>query len=601
MKLKKIFLFSLGFLFVLSMGIVSASEDIASEDLSLALNDLSNQDYLIIDADASIQSDVNEDDNSIISNEIGVDSYEMSNETVVDSPAASNENEGGSSEMDLISNEPISNQETSSLDDDSEQSKLNSFIIPIKNSIVKGNYFYAYLKDANGNAIANEKLVFTVKGKTYNALTDNNGKAGFKVDLAIGKYSLKINYDGNDNHSSVSKTIDLFVPSTTQIVIGNERLLTKGYLRIYLKSATKSAISKKLVHISVNGKKFDKTTNSEGIIVFKPLAATGTLAISVTFDGDSNAAPSSAKKSVKGIEGSAKSPFYNKIPLRNGAPDIDLMPRNYVLADGTGTYTLTKAQYLAVIKRDSYCLFLNNKLSKYTFFKTKNEPSLFHIIPRKKWNVIERAVNTKVVKKNKHGFWPSQITVSLNGKSYTYSEVRDVQDLTYSCGPTSASMCTQVLRNYYCEKYLVKLSSARKGYGSSPTGLSKALKKHHYKCTEYFKSSINKAFKELKKGGCALIFHVAGHYISILDISKNGKKVLVSNSRGGYNRNAENIPTKWLTAKYMKKKFANDTPGLIVRLNYSLSKKTKNRVNNFYSSMGTKWTRQNTSERIPQI
>ena len=87
----------------------------------------------------------------------------------------------------------------------------------------------------------------------------------------------------------------------------------------------------------------------------------------------------------------------------------------------------------------------------------------------------------------------------------------------------------------------------------------------------------------------------------IKNLRKNGKKVLVSNSRGGYNRNAENIPTKWLTAKYMKKKFANDTPGLIVRLNYSLSKKTKNRVNNFYSSMGTKWTRQNTSERIPQI
>ncbi|MBR5504413.1 MAG: hypothetical protein IKV87_08235 [Methanobrevibacter sp.] len=41
----------------------------------------------------------------------------------------------------------------------------------------------------------------------------------------------------------------------------------------------------------------------------------------------------------------------------------------------------------------------------------------------------------------------------------------------------------------------------------------------------------------------------------------------------------------------MKTRFAADTPGLIVRLNYSLSKKTKDSVNSFYTSMGTGWTR----------
>ena len=112
---------------------------------------------------------------------------------------------------------------------------------------------------------------------------------------------------------------------------------------------------------------------------------------------------------------------------------------------------------------------------------------------------------------------------------------------------------------------------------------------------------MNKALNELKKGGSALVFHTWGHYVAIVDISKDGKKVLVSNSRGGYSSNSDRLPTNWVSTKFVKTRFADDTPGLIVRLNYSLRKKTKKNVNNFYSSMGKKWTRQNTAARIPQI
>lgn len=49
-----------------------------------------------------------------------------------------------------------------------------------------------------------------------------------------------------------------------------------------------------------------------------------------------------------------------------------------------------------------------------------------------------------------------------------------------------------------------------------------------------------------------------------------------------------------------EKMFNNyDTSGLVVKLKYNLKKSTKKSVNNYYYSMGTKWTRQNTAERIP--
>lgn len=481
-------------------------------------------------------------------------------------------------------------------------SKLDSTLTPDNTTVIKGNYLYVFLKDIKNNAISGETVRLTVNGKTHNLNTNNNGRIAFKVNLAVGKYSVTVSFNGNEYYNSVSKTFNMIVPSTTTVTIGNTRLLTNGYLRIYLKSDTPSAISKKTIKITVGSKTFTKTTNTEGIVVFKPGVGTGSIKVTVTFEGASNIIGCSAQKSVSGIKGNVKDPFKTKISWRNGAPDIDLMPGSYVLGDGNAKYTLTKAQYLEVIKRDSRTLFLKNKLSKYTAFKSKSEPKLNHIIKREKWNVIERAINTKIVLKNKKNFWPSQITVTLKGKSYTYSEVRDIQNTGYTCGPTSASMCTQVLRNYFNEKYLGQLSGSNARSGSSTVGLKKALEKKNFKCVLYYKSSFNKALTQLKKGGTALVFHTWNHYIAILDISKNGKKVLVGNPSGDYNHGSHGIPTKWLTVKYMKGRFNNyDTSGLIVKLKYNLNKATKNKLNKYYSSMGANWPRKNTSERLVDV
>ena len=667
MKLKDILLISSIFLLILTIGAVSASDDFASDDLSVGLYDLDVQEQSIGDIGATEDDILSDDSNQeIINAEDNLPSQEIQDEKgdAVTFESSSEVEDLANQEKPVISisstniktgqniyiylkdqnNAPLANQKlittinknTKNLTTDSEGkaslkldfnpgtyllnvnfqangdyadsnkdfniilSKLDSVINPVSNLVAKGKYFYIYLRDESGNALANQKVSFAVNGKTYSAVSNAQGKAWFKVSFALGKYPLKVTFNGDSKHNSVTKSLNLYVPTASLINIGNAKLLTNGYLRIYLRCSNQSLISKKLVHVTVNGKTFNKTTNNEGIIIFKPRAGTGSINISAIFDGNTKIAPSSAKKTIKGINGDIKSPYKSKIPLVNGRPDVDVLGGNYALADGNMTYSLNKTQYLSVIKRDSYCLFLNNRLSKYTFFQSKKEPTLNHIIYRKKWNVIERALNTKIVKKNKRGYWP-QVTVSLKGKSYTYSEVRDEQDLTFTCGPTSSSMCSQALRNYVCESYLTKLSGARKGYGSHPNALKRALEKNHFKCSLYYKSGINKALKELKKGGAALVYHIRGHYLAIVDISKNGKKVLISNSRGGYNSGEDKMPTKWLTVKYVKSKFANDTPGLIVRLNYSLNANTKKNVKNFYSSMGINWTRQNTNERIPQI
>ncbi|MEE1149371.1 MAG: Ig-like domain-containing protein [Methanobrevibacter sp.] len=469
-------------------------------------------------------------------------------------------------------------------------SKLNTKFTESANFILKNNYLYLTLTDSNGNPVSGKKVTIKVNGKKYTRKTNSNGKVSVKIKSSKSKNSVKASFDGDNQFKSSSKKFNVYViKKSLSINIANSKFLTNGFIRVYLKSSGK-ALSKKRVTVYVGGKKFALKTSSEGIVVFKPMVNEGHYTVKAKYGKYYSA------KYLKCYEGNVKDPLEENITYKNGKPDIDLMPGNYVMGDGNAKYTLKKSQYREVLKRDSYCLFLFNKLTKYTFFKTKSHPNLYHIIKREKWNVIERAINAKMVKKNKAGYWPGKISVSLKGKSYKYPLVRDAQDNGHTCGPTSCSMCSQALKNYVCERYLAMLSKTNR-YGTNCDAMIKALKKNNFVATYFYNSSFGKALNEVKKGGAALIFHAYNHYVSILDISKNGKKVLVSNSYGTY----DNIPTGWVKVSYMKKKFSNIDESLIVKLNYKLSDSMINSISCYYTSMGKNWVAQNTHQSIGRV
>ena len=478
--------------------------------------------------------------------------------------------------------------------------KTNLQLTCLNTTVLKNNYAYFYLKDSSGTPISGKKVGITITGVTYYRTTDSKGMVSIKLGLNPKIYNTKLSYGGDKFYNSVSKTFRIAIPWATTITIGNTKLLTNGFMRIYLKSDHKSSVANKDIIISINNTKYYQKTSSEGFIIFNPGLKEGNYRISATFKGTTDAAPAFSVKNFKCIKGNPVNPLEKKLPLVNGVPDIDSMIKGYVWAYD-GEYTLTKAQYKDVLKRDSYCLYLNNDLSRYTFFKSKSEPGVNHLIVREKWNVIERAINTKIVKANTYNYWPDEITVNTKGKSYSYSVVRDEQNTGYTCGPTSCSICSQALRNYFNEQYLANLAGSNPYDGSSTNGLKIALEKNSMKCSYFYKSSYNTALKELAKGGCALIFHTWNHYVAIVDISADGKKVLVVNPSGDYDHGSHSIPTKWLSVDYMYGRFNNyDTSSLIVKLNYNLASSTKNLVNNFYSSMGS-YNKHNTNERVPQI
>lgn len=468
--------------------------------------------------------------------------------------------------------------------------KSNLTVVTHSNFVKKGGKYYLYLVDEKGNSVANKKLSLTFNGKILEKTTDKNGKVSIDVDLSKSASSVKVDFKGDTKYNAFSKRIYFYIENSLSIVIGNSRLLTNGYLRVYLRGPV-NMVSHKSVKITIGKKVFTKETTYEGFLLIKPKLSSGKYNIIVKYD------KYKTSKKISCVKGDVVDPLKVVIPPKNGVPDVDRMPKEYIMGNGYAKYTLLKSQYLEAVNRDSYSLYLYGKLSKYTFFKVKTSPNTYHIMKREKWNVIERALNTEIVKKNKYSYWPQSITVSLNGKSYTYSEVRDIQNTEVTCGATSASVCTQALRNFHSEKFFQVQTKTVKGV-NIPV-LKAALDRNGFK-TEYFNGkSIDNAIKQVKSGA-ALVAFLPRHYVSIIDVSPDGSKVLVSNSYGDYNVGGLNkVPTGWVSLSYFKTKFANT--GLIVRLDYKLSEDVQNEVKCFYLSMRTNWQRQNTNEKIPEI
>lgn len=470
-----------------------------------------------------------------------------------------------------------------------DSSKKDLTVKTDSNYVVQGKDYDMYLTDSIGNGVVGKTVIINLNGKDYKKTTGQNGKFAININMAKSNVDLKVSYNGDAGYNAFSKTINVVILKAVSIEIGNSRLLTNGYLRVYL-HGPQNAISNKMITIRVGNKVFKMKTNKEGFVVFKPNVSPKTYKITASYVGIEQS------KMVKCIKGNVINPLKKKVPTKGGVPDVDLMPKNFVMGDGDAQYILRKSDYREVMKRDSYGLYLYGKLSKYTFFKTKLSPKTYHILKREKWNVIERKIYTKVVKKNKYNYWPKTVTVSLKGKSYTYSEVRDVQNTEYTCGPTSASVCSQVLKNFHSEKYFQKKGHVTSGI-NIPV-LKKIIERNHCSVKYFYGDSFKKTMKKLKKG-CALIVFLRNHYISVIDVSPNGKKVLVSNSYGSYNDGCRHIPTNWVSVKKLKSKFAG--VGLVVKPKYKLSKNVKKQLKNYYSSMGGKWNRQNVHERIPNI
>lgn len=127
------------------------------------------------------------------------------------------------------------------------------------------NYDYQVkLTDSNGNPIGNESITFTVAGKQYGALTDNNGIASIRLGLDVGEYKVTVS----------SPLIEQDITRNLKI---EKRILNNKDLNVYYNSNQKFKIQiigddgkaegkGKSVDVTIDNKKSTLKTDADGFI-----------------------------------------------------------------------------------------------------------------------------------------------------------------------------------------------------------------------------------------------------------------------------------------------------------------------------------------------
>ena len=175
----------------------------------------------------------------------------------------------------------------------------------------RGAFFYATLKDSDGNVLVNKTVQICVNGPIYFVTTNENGQAGLQVNLgSANTYTYALAFSGEDEYNAaplasskltvtkkpitISASAQTFTASaktkTVTVTLKTSKNLYDG--KTYLNKGKK-------VIIAINGKTYSGTIDGNGVakINIGSLTKKGTYNAVINFAGDNTY--QSASKTIK--------------------------------------------------------------------------------------------------------------------------------------------------------------------------------------------------------------------------------------------------------------------------------------------------------------
>lgn len=160
-----------------------------------------------------------------------------------------------------------------------------NFSVP-KTSIIRGQYFYAYLKDKNNNPLASKTVIITLKNKKFIKKTNKNGRIRLKINLKLGKYKIKLSYKGSKTYIKSAKNLTIkSYRAKTKISFESKEVIQNKYLVINLKYGKNKKLSNKKLSILFAKKRYKRTTDKEGKVKLKLTKPMGSYNVKVSFYG----------------------------------------------------------------------------------------------------------------------------------------------------------------------------------------------------------------------------------------------------------------------------------------------------------------------------
>ena len=359
----------------------------------------------------------------------------------------------------------------------------NGLIFDYSASSVKyGHSLTITLKNkVNNKTLSNKKLVVKLSNSKNSLTRTTNSKGKITVPIkAIGNVDVKVSYGGDSIFASASSSKKINgVKDSTVITNSYDTLPIGDNYIVTLKDSFGNALSNKKVVFDLDGKTYNKTTNSKGQASLAISKGSGSYSISANFDGDKYYSASKLNKKVKMTNSivSISNIIKAANTLRAYVDYTNRLNKSYVATINGIQYSPDELAYMmsqAVVKINK------GQTSGYVTFKnlsgdyTSKGSSISGNLMKKNYISLASTVINSVNKNNKV---PANVSTSL-GK---------IEANLYTFGLAKA------LQFYGEKKYLPKYLILKSKFikGSSSSGLSQNAKilnwKEAFNATEFEK------------------------------------------------------------------------------------------------------------------
>lgn len=194
--------------------------------------------------------------------------------------------------------------------------RIKTNITVLSTSVIRGKYLYAYLKDKQGNPLANKTIKIRFVNKVFTKKTNKNGRVSLKINSKSGYYATKIIYAGSGYYKPFTKSFKLrSYVAKTHFTIQNTSVVRGKYFYAYLKDSSNNAVSGEKVVITFNGSKFTRTTNANGRVRLIMDYKVNSYNAKLNFAGSTGYGASNKSLTVKVLTNATA-----KISIKNGSP-----------------------------------------------------------------------------------------------------------------------------------------------------------------------------------------------------------------------------------------------------------------------------------------
>ena len=189
-----------------------------------------------------------------------------------------------------------------------------SKLISISNIVKNKGFYTVKLTDSEGKPLESKNIIFTINGISYKRVSDENGLASLKINLNYGEYEITATFMGDLNYKESSVLSNLYVvndnykiPTTLSLDNSLTFRVNNQEFSIQLLDSLKNPLINKTISILVNNKKYERTTDDDGIVRYNLNLTFGDYDFKAHFDGDGDYESSNCSGTLRIVDKNANS------------------------------------------------------------------------------------------------------------------------------------------------------------------------------------------------------------------------------------------------------------------------------------------------------